>query len=393
MFVEFRLRVTESPSALPQPYEREPLVVSNGHLSEFVNNDIILKAILSLNDVLARRWGSPMNGNPDRVLAKLECIDLISQPRRDNLFKEDLRTSGYTLSTDDFSFPDNGDVFGWTKEYWEIFENTEPVPVSTISDCSALDIAGRSVLHNKIDRNRATPLSEKRDAYLLYGGQGYPNERKNLGNSSIFVAGCNKQTPLHRAARLGHSGIVCELLEQEGTDPNAVDYFWRTPLSLAAHHGNSDLVRELWTSMEPDGRARTDRYGRNALHYAVLSQKDMAAEELVAAGIDISVEDYLGRPPLWYAAWNDRESVARLLLRRKEIQISILRQHNWGVQEEACLKKIEKWAKRVQGPPDGEWAKMDTDDSGDSDTSSDQDHEGPLPLSVLLAGSDDEDSE
>ena len=405
MFIEFRLRVSENFDNLPNPHIAKALVVSNGHVEDLINDNTILKAIMKLNHILATRWGqqnslSTLDGllidnDPGQVLRKLGLVDLLSQPQRENLSEGKFCTLDNTLMDYDFSFPDDTDVFGWTKDYWKIFEDTEPVSAKRFSECSALDIAGRSVLHNKIDRNRNLGYSKKYRACFLYGGRGPSLNPAYLSNSSIFIARCNKQTPLHRAARLGHRKITRELLKQGGTDPNAVDHCGRTALSLATYYGGSRLVRMLYDRMEPDGRARTDKEGRNALHYAVLNQNKDAALTLIEAGIEINARDHLGWPPLWYATQKDMNLVVISLLRKDEIDICILPEKNKypTSQDSACQDRIKQIAEEIRKYPTADMLRLDST-SGDSDLSDIQDHrEDQIPRDGFtrhfLEGSED----
>ena len=75
--------------------------------------------------------------------------------------------------------------------------------------------------------------------------------------------------------------------------------------------------------MDRNGRDRTDRADRNALHYAVLNHQENAALDLINRGIDINARDGRYRPPLWYAARNGLESVVILPLRNDEINSHI----------------------------------------------------------------------
>ena len=46
-----------------------------------------------------------------------------------------------------FTFPNSTDVFGWIKEYWEVFDDD----IAGDYSYKTFDLAGQSVLHNAID--------------------------------------------------------------------------------------------------------------------------------------------------------------------------------------------------------------------------------------------------
>ena len=187
-------------------------------------------------------------------------------------------------------------------------------------DYKTLDVAGQSVWHHIVGAiNRKGGYGRLYLALLHFRRA----DDKANEDSEIFTARCNKQTPLHRAASTGHPFIIDELL---GTDPNAnaADNFGRTALCLAAHDGNSYVVNVLCDKMTPIGRDRMDSNARNALHYAVLNQNEEAALSLIKRGIDINVLDHLGRPPVLYAAMNHMERVVESLLKKSNIDLSIL---------------------------------------------------------------------
>ena len=325
MFVEFLLRVNEEPSGRFVRWgENSELTKFNACLKDRFENKNLLKAILSVNNILSRRWHLREDDCARLILRELGFENTPGEIQTPDLPLQGLCPSDNTSKNEDFSFPNDTDVFGWTKDYRDIFETTEPVSASRLSDCSALDLAGRSVLHNKIDSNRKTHYSDKYRAYFLYGGHGTSRNLPHLRNDSMYIARCNKQTPLHRTARGRTLGVVVELLEQ-GADPDAADHFGRTALCLAAHHGDSQLVRKLYGSMKPDGRARTDRNSRNALHYAILNQKEEAALSLIEGGIDINAEDFEGRSPLWYAASKGMQRTVESLLVNDKIKDPDLR--------------------------------------------------------------------
>ncbi len=358
MLFELLLRVTEDPG--PFSYESQDekaLEWFTEQLRELVKDKKFLKAILSIKDILASRWYLPTDNCARLILGKVGFENVLGKNQFQDLPLEELCPSDDTPKEEGFSFPNYTDAFGWTEEYWKKFK-TRVFHNAAQFKSTTLDLAGQSVLHHKIDSIGYSDYSKKSMFNILYGPPTYPEDPDDadiLGDSKPFTARCNKQTPLHRAARGGQLWVIGPLLDA-GANPNAADHFGRTALCLAAHNGDSMLVRQLYDRMEPDGRARTDRNSRNALHYAVLNQKEEAALSLIEGGIDINAEDCEHAPPLWYAALNDMKGVVDSLLKKVEIDLTtIVGRKPWHwmpsrtmAEDVACRRKIAEMAENTQ---------------------------------------------
>ena len=339
MFVEFFLRVKEEPNPFTQEFLKMELKKFHKRLRLRFKNKNLLKAILSVKDLLARRWYLLQPNRTKLILREFGFENIIGKTRLQNLPLEGPRPSDDTSKEIDFSFPNDTDVFGWTKEYWQIFERKELLPALRFSECSASDIAGRSVLHHKIDNKRYPDYIKKGKASVLFA------DRNSLGDSSILVARCNKQTPLHRAAIAGHLGVIGELLAQ-GIDPNAGDYFGRTALCLALSRGDAEAVCDLSNSMSLDGHNRKDNDNRNALHYAIFKGEHHLAVSFIQRGVNINAEDIHRRQPLWYAAWYKMDLLVQKLLER-DVDKPVLcwaEDGNYSAEEWACYDGLmDKW--------------------------------------------------
>ena len=325
MLVEFCLRVNERPRSFLQKDESY-FSSFYAELEESRRDETLLKAILSLKDILARRWDLPKDDRARLIVRKFEFDNFLVSDQFHHLPLDELCSSDDKIK-DDFSFPNNTDVFGWTKEYWEMFKGTLRSE-DGFNTYKTVDVAGQSVLHHKIDSIRHSDSSEVGIISSFRRALPTIGEQKLLEDSKLFTTRFNKQTLLHRAARVDYLGVTVRLLDR-GADPNARDHLGRTALCLAAYHGHSELVRKLYDRMDLNGRNQKDGNGRNALHYAVLNRQEKAALDLIDLGIDINAEDHKGGSSLWYAAWDDMKRVVECLLERKEINLDILSRERW----------------------------------------------------------------
>ena len=74
-----------------------------------------------------------------------------------------------------------------------------------------------------------------------------------------------RTTPLHLAAREGHSSI-CSLILKVSCDKNPSNINGRTPLHLAAENGHFDVCKLLLDCVE--NFSPEDKYGKTPLQYA-----------------------------------------------------------------------------------------------------------------------------
>eukprot|EP00096_Caligus_rogercresseyi_P010807 TRINITY_DN4044_c0_g1_i1.p1 TRINITY_DN4044_c0_g1~~TRINITY_DN4044_c0_g1_i1.p1 ORF type:complete len:459 (-),score=164.20 TRINITY_DN4044_c0_g1_i1:354-1730(-) len=121
-----------------------------------------------------------------------------------------------------------------------------------------------------------------------------PETDLNGGDSHQF-------SPLHWAAKGGHSAIVRHLLER-GARVGVTNMGDDTPLHLAAAHGHAEVVRLLLLAHKM-GSAPLDvnfanEHGNSALHYACFWNEVGIAEELLEAGASASLANKYGEIPL-----------------------------------------------------------------------------------------------
>lgn len=111
----------------------------------------------------------------------------------------------------------------------------------------------------------------------------------------VNSAGEFNATPLMKAARHGHTGVV-ELLLKHKAKITARDIDGATPLIHAAHGGNTDVVKLLIAHGALVDEA--DLLGRTALMYACSNGNLAAAQLLLDSGANMEARDEQGNTPL-----------------------------------------------------------------------------------------------
>lgn len=307
IIVEFILRVTEDSEPFACQPAKSLFEIFNKQLSGLLENEKILQAILSLQIILASRGNLPKDEYTDFFLR-------LSTPLLQNALRS--LPSNYALEEHDFSFPGVTNVFGWTKQYLMRVRGTvNPENGYNRLNFSTLDLAGHSALHHIIDDiGKRDFLSEPVVDDIL----------AHCKSPGLLMAACTGQSLLHRAARKGLLKLVSTLL-RKGADANATDFFGRTALCLAAHHGNFEVIKTLWRKMDHVGQNQKNGDDRNALYYAIRSNRPDAALFLIQQGIsDIDAFDSEYKSPLWHAASKDMITVIKHLLDKGDIDFTSL---------------------------------------------------------------------
>jgi len=123
-----------------------------------------------------------------------------------------------------------------------------------------------------------------------------------------------QNTPLHFAARAGHTAIVTLLLAR-GAEVDAADYQQETPLHWAVmrnQHGVVELL--LRRGARADSR---QNYGRTPLLLVARETGNLEmARRLLDAGADVNARDRFGSTPLELSAWRGFRDVVDLFLDR-----------------------------------------------------------------------------
>ena len=137
------------------------------------------------------------------------------------------------------------------------------------------------------------------------------------------------RTPLHFAARQGHSAVAGLLLEAPGVEVDATDKDGRTPLHHAARQGHSAVAGLLLEAPGVEVNATDKDDGWMPLHYAAAINAVETAKVLLAEKAYVNVTDKDGRTPLHLAAWQGHSAVAGLLLEAPGVEVNVTDKDDW----------------------------------------------------------------
>ncbi len=118
-------------------------------------------------------------------------------------------------------------------------------------------------------------------------------------------------TPLHRAVRGNHSGVIAPLIDG-GANVDAPNEVGRTPLHVAAAYGHVETAEEL-IRLGADLNHR-DHCGETPLHRPVFFQHSEMIALLIEYGASVTTQDDDGNTPLHVAGSMNRDAAARLLV-------------------------------------------------------------------------------
>jgi len=130
-------------------------------------------------------------------------------------------------------------------------------------------------------------------------------------------------TGLHLTAKFGLLYLSQELLsrprEKSDIPADSPDSYGRTPLSLAAEHGQESVVKFLVERNDVDANLK-DKQGRTPLSWAAGGGHAAVVKLLVERhDVDADSKDEDGRTPLSWASWNGNAEMAKLVTERNDI--------------------------------------------------------------------------
>jgi ankyrin repeat protein len=154
--------------------------------------------------------------------------------------------------------------------------------------------------------------------------EGFPTIAEDLGEEelrTLLTTARNhesqdiqdKDTAIHRAARLGNIDIINIMLTCE-VDVNLAKTDGVTPLLIAVDNRQLDVAQLLLDNGAEVNKARTN--GETPLLIAVDNRQLDVAQLLLDNGAEVNQARTNGETPLWFAAYDGLLAVAKLLLKR-----------------------------------------------------------------------------
>ncbi|EAY20220.1 hypothetical protein TVAG_021670 [Trichomonas vaginalis G3] len=117
----------------------------------------------------------------------------------------------------------------------------------------------------------------------------------------------NRIPPLH----LAKSSKMVKLLRSYGVNVNAKDKYGRNALHFAVYNCVAQEIAEILISSGINVNSKT-KEGKTPLHYAVVRHPDIS-RLLISLGADVNAKDRHGLTPLQDAIKNNKIAVAQLL--------------------------------------------------------------------------------
>lgn len=123
-----------------------------------------------------------------------------------------------------------------------------------------------------------------------------------------------QEITIYEAAAAGLTTVVSELLEESPELLNAFSEHGFTPLGMATHFGNAEIVRYLLVNGADVNLPSQNGYNVYPLHAAVGANFDEIAKMLVEGGAEVNVLQSSRTTPLHSAAQNGNIEMLILLL-------------------------------------------------------------------------------
>lgn len=138
-------------------------------------------------------------------------------------------------------------------------------------------------------------------------------------------------TPLTTAVSSGSETIIRLLLERGDIDVNLPDNFGVTPLMIAAEKVDQVIIARILLEKNDIDVNAEDNCGKTALVHAIevgatkvvrllLERSDIDVNR--GGGYEYDIERDYKSPTLCFAAWDNRESITRMLLARPDVDIN-----------------------------------------------------------------------
>lgn len=149
-----------------------------------------------------------------------------------------------------------------------------------------------------------------------------------LANGALLnLANKDGWNALHLVSRDGNVGVF-RLLVEGGGDVCAVTKNGRTPLHIAALHGNVNVVGEI-LRLKPDGVNARDRCGNTPLHEAVLGNHPDVCRYLIGHGSEVAFRNLVCYDLLHFAASTGSLDMIRYLISEVRCDVNSIAQNGF----------------------------------------------------------------
>ncbi|KAL5263157.1 hypothetical protein ACHWQZ_G008534 [Mnemiopsis leidyi] len=146
-------------------------------------------------------------------------------------------------------------------------------------------------------------------------------EKSIAYGASVRTSEYKSDPPIMIAIDCGYKDITKLLLEHKQLDVNEKARNGYTPLSYAAMHGKTDIVKVL--IKEKAQINALDGHGETPLIKAVTYGHVNAAEMLVNKGADPNIQSVSGYAPLHIAVAKTNVNMVKLLLKAKNLNLDV----------------------------------------------------------------------
>jgi ankyrin repeat protein len=167
------------------------------------------------------------------------------------------------------------------------FLSVDPRSDEPTTKLNALNRKGLTSLHEAVNNNRISTVIRLIEA---------------RADIALLTQDNRRESPLHMAARKGHSEIVQNLLKAGANIAARSIWMGNTPLQLAAENGHLDTVKLLIEVDQTKIDSQNTGQGRTPLHLASQHNHLSIVNYLIEAGANIEATDSKKSTPLHLAA-------------------------------------------------------------------------------------------
>ncbi|KAJ5112215.1 Pfs NACHT and ankyrin domain protein [Penicillium argentinense] len=193
---------------------------------------------------------------------------------------------------------------------------------------SAFNVPDWIVVNNLFEKFKIRRYTANTSCFYIFAEKGLSELIRTMAHEDpqVYMPREKYKYPLFAALASGSRDTVAAVLNLPSTICNGVDiirgietkkdfigYECRTPLSWAAGHGCTEIVKLLQTEQTIN---QMDRLGHTPLTQASINGYEAIARLLIERGADIHASDKNGWTSLHWASMNGHEATVRLLIER-----------------------------------------------------------------------------